>query len=184
MHQQHWREFSESQLPFLVHKSARPSPDTFAAFSGARESIGAPKDSTSLCPLCPFSADGHDMPPQSTSLVLGNSINGDRKFKIIMNHIASHMESIALLSLPAAADGIGSGVSDNLRSQSEADIERDEQDLPPAVFTDEPIGHMSNTEGFSGETLPIEGHFMKGEWSYILESTDTRKPVYKRAEDD
>lgn len=177
MHQQHWREFSEPQLPFLVHKSLRPSPDTFGAFARARESIGASKDSTSLCPLCLFSADEPNMPP--------NSISGERKFKNIMNHIASHMESIALLSLPAAADDISSGVSYNSRSQSEEDIiERNKQDLPPAVFTDEPISHMPNTESLPGETLPGENYLMNGEWSYILESTDTRNPVYKSAEDD
>lgn len=177
MHQQHWREFSESQLPFLVHKSLRPSPDTFGAFARARESIGVSKDSTSLCPLCLFSADEPNMPP--------NSMSGEKKFKNIMNHIASHMESIALLSLPAAADDIGSGVSYNPRSQSEEDIiERDKQDLPPAVFTDEPISHMPSTEGLPGETQPVEDYLMNGEWSYILKSTGTRKPVYKRAEDD
>ena len=102
-----------------------------------------------------------------------------------MNHIASHMESIALLSLPAAADDISSGVSYNSRSQSEEDIiERNKQDLPPAVFTDEPISHMPNTESLPGETLPGENYLMNGEWSYILESTDTRNPVYKSAEDD
>lgn len=177
MHQQHWREFSESQLPFLVDKSLRPSPDTFGAFARARESIGASKDSTSLCPLCLFSADEPNMPP--------NSISGEKKFKNIMNHIASHMESIALLSLPAAADDIGSGTPYNARSQNEEDIiERNLQDLPPAVFTDESISHMPNTEGLPGEKLPVNDYWMNGEWSYILESTDTRKPVYKRAEDD
>lgn len=176
MHQQHWREFSESQLPFLIHKSLRPSPDTFGAFARARESIGASKDSTSLCPLCLFSADEPTMPP--------NSISGEKKFKNIMNHITSHMESIALLSLPAAADDIGSGVSYNSRSQSEEDIiERNKQDLPPAVFTDETTSYM-HTEGLPGEILPDEDYLMNGEWSYILESTDTRKPVYKRAEND
>lgn len=186
MHQQHWREFSESQLPFLIQKSSRPSLDTFGAFARARESIGASKDSTSLCPLCPFSADEPDMPPQPTSLVPGNIMNGEKKFKKIMNHIASHMESIALLSLPAPADDIGTGVSDNPQSQSEEDIiERDKQDLPPAVFSDEPIGLMPNTEGLPGETLPVEDYLMIGEWSYILESTDTQKPALnKKAEDD
>lgn len=175
MRQQHWREFSESQLPFLVHKSLRPSPDTFGAFARARESIGASNDSTSLCPLCPFSADEPNMPP--------NSIRGEKKFKNIMNHIASHMESIALLSLPAAADDIGSENSDNPRSQSGEDIiERNLQDLPRAVFTDEPISHMPNTMGLPGETLAVE--YLNGEWSYILESTEIRKPVYKTAEDD
>lgn len=177
MHQQHWREFSESQLPFLVHKSVRPSPDTFGAFARARESIGASKDSTSLCPLCLFSADEPDMPP--------NSISGEKKFKNIMNHIASHMESIALLSLPVATDNISSGNSYNPRSQIGEDIiERNLQDLPQAVFTDEPISYMSNTVGFPGDKLLVENYWMNGEWSYIRESTEIRKPVYKRAEDD
>lgn len=177
MHQQHSREFSESQLPFLVHKSLRPSPDTFGAFARARKSIGASKDSTSLCPLCLFSADEPNMPP--------DSISGEKKFKNIMNHIASHMESIALLSLPAATDDISSKVSHNSRLQSEEDIiERNKQDLPPAVFTDESISHIPNNEGLTGETLPGEDYLMNGDWSYILKSPNTRKPVYKRAEDD
>lgn len=177
MHQQHSREFSESQLPFLIHKSLRPSPDTFGAFARARESIGASKDSTSLCPLCLFSADEPNMPPNSTS--------GEKKFKNIMNHIASHMESIALLSLPGAADDIDNGISYNTQSQSEEDIiERNLQDFPSAVFTDEPINHVPNTEGLPGEKLPIEDYWMNGEWSYILESKEIRKPVHRRAEDD
>lgn len=41
------------------------------------------------------------------------------------------MESIALLSLPAAADDVGTGVSDDLRLQGEEDIiERNKQNLP------------------------------------------------------
>lgn len=102
-----------------------------------------------------------------------------------MSHITSHMESIALLSLPAAADDIRSGVSYDSRSQSEEDIiERNKQELPSPVFTDEPISDMPNTEGLPGETLLVEGYLMNGEWSDIQEYTDSRKPVYKRAEDD
>lgn len=177
MHQQHSHEFSESQLPFLIHKSLRPSPDTFGAFARARESIGASKDSKSLCPLCLFTADEPNMPPNSTS--------GEKKLKNIIDHIASHMESIALLSLPAAANDFGSGTSYDTRSQNEDDIiVRNLQDLPSAVFTDEPINHMPNTQGLPGEKLPVEDYWMNGEWSYILESKEIRKPLHKRAEDD
>lgn len=95
------------------------------------------------------------------------------------------MESIALLSLPAAADDIDNGTSYNTQSQSEEDvIERNLQDLPSAVFTDEPIDHMPNTEGLPGEKLPVEDYSMNGEWSYILEFKEIRKPVHRRAEDD
>ena len=180
---EHRDEFSESQLPFLINKSAKPCPDTFTAFARARQSIGALEDITKVCPLCKFSPGETGMPSKSASSVLGDASNGDIVFKIILNHIASHMESVALLSLPAA-DGLGSGVSNELRWQGDDIIERDNQDLPPAIFVDEPSGEMSEIEDSYGNALPIDDFLMKNGWSHILESPKVRKTSYPSAERD
>jgi hypothetical protein len=179
MKQKHDGEFSEQQLPFLVDKSARPAPDTFAALARARRSIGASGDITKLCPLCPFSADEPDMQSQSTPSSLSDG-NGDGVFKKILNHIVSHMESIALLSLPAGGD-LDSGVSNEPRSQGVEDItEQDNQDLPPAIFADEPI----EKRGLIEEALPIDDYLMKNGWSRIFESPNVRKTTYLGPEHD
>ena len=183
MELEHRDEFSELQLPFLVNKSAKPCLDTFTAFARARQSIGASEDITKVCPLCKFSAAEAGMPSKSTSSVLGDASHGDRVFKNILNHIASHMESVALLSLPAA-DDLGSGVSNELRWQVDDIIERDNQDLPPAIFADEPSGEMTEIEGSYGKALPINDYLMKNGWSYILESPDVRKTFYPSVEHD
>ncbi len=41
---------------------------------------------------------------------------------------------------------------------------------------------MPNTVGLPGGKLAVE--YLNGEWSYILESTEIRKPGFKTAEDD
>lgn len=174
MEQEHSGEFSETQLPFLTHKSAKPSPDTFAAFARARQSIGACEDSTNLCPLCPFSAKNVHVQSQSTRSVSRDPSLENRAFENILDHVTGHMESIALLSLPAD-NCLDSGVSDELRSQSVEDIEKDDQNLPPAIFVDEPRREITLVEGFSGKACPIDDYLMKEGWIYVLESPDVQK---------
>lgn len=179
---EHSGEFSETQLSFLIHNSAKPSPDTFAAFARARQSIGASEDTTSLCPLCPFYDDKVEIPPQSTTLDSHDRNLKDREFKNILDHITSHMESIALLSLPAD-NCLDSGVSDELLSQSRGDIEVD-QSLPPADFVDELGEEMTLAEGLSGEAPPIDDYLVKDGWSYVLEAPDVQKLIYSEPEHD
>lgn len=183
MEQEHSGEFSETQLPFLVHKSAKPSPDTFAAFARARQSIGASKDTTNLCPLCPFSADTVDIPSQLNPLVPRDLNREGRAFQSVLNHIANHMESIALLSLPVDSN-LDSGVSDELRPQNEQDFERDDQNLPSTIFIDEPSRRINPLEDLSGEALPIDGHLIEEGWNYVLESPDVPKMVQVKLEHD
>lgn len=183
MEREHSGEFSETQLPFLVDKSAKPSTDTFTAFARARQAIGASKDTTNLCPLCPFSADKLDIPSQSIPSVPSDPSLEDGAFKNLMDHITSHMESIALLSLPAD-NRLDSGVSDELRSDTGEDNEKDDQNLPPAVFVDEPIREIRSVEDLSDDALPVDDFLMKEGWSYVLEAPNVQKVSHSELEND
>lgn len=183
MEQEHSGEFSETQLPFLVQKSAEPSPDTFAAFARARQSIGASKDTTNLCPLCPFSVNTVNIPSQSNPLVPSDLNIEDRAFQNILNHITNHMESIALLSLPVD-NNLDNGVSDELRSQNGEDFERDDQNLPSPTFLDDPSRQINPFEDLSGEVLPIDGDSIEEGWNYVLESPDVQKMAQVKSEHD
>ena len=98
MKEEHHDTFTESQLPMLVQKSAHPAADTFSVLT-ARNNDGA-SGSRYECPLCSFSVEKANDQNNPDSALLGAEFPINEAAKVIQNHIAAHLESIALLSLP------------------------------------------------------------------------------------
>lgn len=100
-------------------KSRKPDPDTFGTLARVRASIGDSQDITKLCPLCPFSTDQSDQFSQTDISSVENTGHEKQKFNKLLNHIASHLESIALLSLPEGddVDVLVSNENEQARSQ-------------------------------------------------------------------
>ncbi|MCJ1471355.1 hypothetical protein MMC07_010003, partial [Pseudocyphellaria aurata] len=189
MEREHSGEFTETQLPFIVNKSAKPSRDTFVAFANARQSIGASEDPKNLCPLCPFSPKDDHIPSPSINLVSSNTRPEDREFKITLDHITNHMESIALLSLPLD-EHLEHGVSDELKHRIGEDIDQDVRSLPSTSVVDEPSSAIISTEGSSGEDpegssgedLPIDDYVLKEGWDYVFKSPSVPKTTHVEPE--
>lgn len=96
--EEHHDTFTESQLPMLVQKSAHPAADTFSVLT-ARNNDAA-SGSRYECPLCSFFVEKANDQNDPDSALLGAEFPINEAAKIIQNHIAAHLESIALLSLP------------------------------------------------------------------------------------
>lgn len=98
MKEEHHDTFTESQLPMLVQKSAHPATDTFSVLT-ARNNDAA-SGSHYECPLCSFFVEKANDQNNPDSALLGAEFPINEAAKNIQNHIAAHLESIALLSLP------------------------------------------------------------------------------------
>lgn len=92
MKQHHRDLFTDSQLPSLVQKAVQPSSQLFD------KPVFGTSLQKSCCPFCDFTVDdnaaGKDK--QTTSNEIGNYSN------TVQRHIAQHLETVALLSLPVS----------------------------------------------------------------------------------
>jgi len=138
----HAGTFSEPQLPLLKRRSAQPAPETF--FS---------------CPLCGYL-------PSECSEELGNG----KKSEDLPNHVAAHLQDIALVSLPWRGD-LEEIVSSNTTSAPRArDSVLDLQDERPlSSFEDTPQELTDDTEPINEAQVgtPDRG-FREHEWAFIM----------------
>jgi len=130
MRSEHENAFTESQLVLITQKIARPASDVFEILAGQSITTGEiPSD----CPLCVFSA--------ADAIALGNTTRQDtsldhsllgapetvlRRKNVIRDHIATHLETIALLSLPPRDDDDGRESSLSLTQNRRPDTDRDD----------------------------------------------------------
>ncbi|KAH7043808.1 hypothetical protein B0J12DRAFT_578419 [Macrophomina phaseolina] len=93
----HSSEIPFEQIPFVLEKCAKPAPDVFVAL--AAHFHNEPTEELSACPFCDESETriGTVEPEEIVYLP-------DQSYKFVRDHIASHLESIALLSLPERDD--------------------------------------------------------------------------------
>lgn len=112
MQQEHSEDFSAAQLALLVKKSAHPAADPLAKLIRSK-SVDAQE--RCMCPFCEFAVEGGRV-PDPLGLVPDASVGIDG-MKQMRHHIAGHLESIALLSLPER-DEIDNAASNELQSES------------------------------------------------------------------
>ncbi len=138
----HAGTFSEPQLPLLKRRSAQPAPETF--FS---------------CPLCGYL-------PSECSEELGNG----KKSEDLPNHVAAHLQDIALVSLPWRRD-LEEIASSNTTSAPRARGSvlglQDERSL--SSFEDTPPELTDDTEPINEAQVgtPDRG-FREHEWAFIM----------------
>ncbi|KAL8996716.1 MAG: hypothetical protein Q9169_003831 [Polycauliona sp. 2 TL-2023] len=111
MRREHSEDISIDQLSLLVEKSAHPAADPIDVL--VRSEKDGPED-RSVCPLCPF-ATGNSRAPEPLSLVPNASASAEAG-KLMRDHVAEHLESIALLSLPEQE--VDDAASDEVQSES------------------------------------------------------------------
>jgi len=138
----HAGTFSEPQLPLLKRRSAQPAPETF--FS---------------CPLCGYL-------PSECSEELGNG----KKSEDLPNHIAAHLQDIALVSLPWRGD-LEEIVSSNTTSAPRArgSVLDLQDERPLSSFEDTPQELTDDTEPINEAQVgtPDRG-FREHEWAFIM----------------
>ncbi|KAL8668600.1 MAG: hypothetical protein Q9168_006777 [Polycauliona sp. 1 TL-2023] len=125
MRREHSDDISIDQLAMLVEKSAHPAADPLDVLVRCEETGSGDR---SVCPLCPFATDNTRV-PEPLSLVPEASASADTG-KVMRDHIAEHLESIALLSLPEQE--VDDAASDEVQSESARKSSHGEQqDLEP-----------------------------------------------------
>jgi hypothetical protein len=184
MEHNHSGEFSQSQVPFLIERSAKPDRDTFGALARIRKSINASDDSTKLCPLCPFSADQPNEISNTDRSSSDNIGHGAGNTKNMCSHIAGHLESIALLSLPVGSDSeeMASNAARSQGAQNTQDL--DEEDLLPAMFFDRLDPGEEIPGGTTDEPPPKDDDLINEGWAYVFESSYFLQKAYKLPDND
>ncbi|KAL8719714.1 MAG: hypothetical protein Q9225_003314 [Loekoesia sp. 1 TL-2023] len=112
MRQEHVQEISSAQIALLVEKSAQPAGNPLEVLLRVDE---AGPQERSVCPLCPFAVENarisepHGLVPDASTPIDG--------MKQMRDHIAAHLEFIALLSLPEQEE-LDNAASDEVQSES------------------------------------------------------------------
>lgn len=126
IHEEHSNEVPLDQVPFLIEKYAKPAPDIFAFL--AADSASQSDSTLSACLFC-------DEPETKLDAPENHAVGSfpEDSFKSIRDHIASHLETLALISLPEREDIERSVSNTRLMSLSGSSIDRDRKlsDLPP-----------------------------------------------------
>jgi hypothetical protein len=159
----HENAFNESQLPVIIQKSAQPGPDIFTTLAVSKDSNAS--ESIGVCLFCPFSFEEPVASRPSDHLDVEPAV--DTASKRVRDHIAAHLEAIALLSLPER-DDLDDATTDERESEgTKSSLQVDHQDLPSAEFQDELMGQSlsDDEEAISGEYLPGE---LREEWGLIV----------------
>lgn len=132
MRQMHCHDITYSQLPVILQKSAQPAPDLFNVLACQSKTVNY--EAGEVCPLCPFKVQGLNLKPQKDPSLLGAEISDEGVETTIRNHIAAHLEALAMLSLPDH-DDLDDAPTEEAQSQSAKYSSRQgDQDLPPAIF--------------------------------------------------
>lgn len=176
MRLEHVGVFTESQLPIIVQKCARPTSNMFSLLAPARQGNIKASDMFSACPLCPFSWNKGDRATYSPSSGQRAAEDlTDACSKTIQDHLASHLELIALLSLPerddlddADSDKRQSDVEDN---REKDDIEQDDDNLS-ADSPDEL--DILLADGPLEECLPLDEYLMQNGWTFVFDAPRVR----------
>lgn len=125
---EHLHFFTANQLPHLVKQGAQPVSDTFGALAYSYSPDDLSGRQAHLCPIC------RNFP------LLSSAVNPDlsesKMQPDIQNHILEHLESIALLSLPAIED-VDAVKSEIPQSSDGNSIVKDAVDLRLAFFNNE-----------------------------------------------
>lgn len=113
MQWKHSQDFLAAPLALLVETNAHPAADPLEALVRSK---GVDTQERCVCPICDFAVEGGRI-PDHLGLVPDASV-GIEGMKQMRDHIAVHLESIALLSLPER-DEIDNAASNEVQSKCE-----------------------------------------------------------------
>ncbi|KAL8707449.1 MAG: hypothetical protein Q9220_007537 [cf. Caloplaca sp. 1 TL-2023] len=184
MKSEHRQDMSMEQLALLVEKSAHPADDPFEAIVRYDK---VASEERSVCPLCPW-AVLKDQVHDSSKLEADPGELGDG-MKQMRDHIAAHLESIALLSLPEQ-ENIEDAASNEVQSQTARDSSRQNDSDEESLFhtsdawnahkaVRSQIEYLTNVTqeffkqpGYVPESIPPLGE--EEDWSFYIPKASTQ----------
>ncbi|KAF7904376.1 hypothetical protein EAF00_001710 [Botryotinia globosa] len=173
LREEHKNAFNETQLSMIVKKASQPVSDLFGSSALAANGNDNESHTVGACPLCPFSVDipEHNALPDNLEVEKASLPVS----KELCDHIAAHMEAIALLSLPERDDLEDANTNERQSENTYQSLDRDTIDLPPIASIigndDDEISpdHAHHSIG------PTSSEFTsRGDWNYILEDKQVK----------
>lgn len=174
--QSHIHDIAEDQVEPLVEASAKPASELFAILVVALGAYEEPtRGSVPACPFCEeFSAQNHP-PGNGSPEVYSNGFD-----KLISEHIARHLESISLLSLPGRED---IALSDSPWA-SEEPVNRLSDDEPAVSRTEDLSLSFEDNGTSSAESLYDDTPLLCQDWDFIFNAPGGRLSIFPSAEED
>lgn len=166
--QDHGNAFNESQLFMIVKKGAQPVSDIFGSLDLMLNGNEDGPQAAGACPLCPFSLDIPEQESAPDMLEVTKTSNtASRK---LCDHIAAHMEAIALLSLPERDDLDDADTNERESEDTYHGLDQDAVDLPPVTSIIDNVDDDVNVYRLQ-HILESESseYISRDDWSYILE---------------
>ncbi|TGO92413.1 hypothetical protein BPOR_0003g00110 [Botrytis porri] len=171
--EEHKDAFNETQLSMIVKKASQPVPDLFGSSALTYDGNENESHTVGACPLCPFSVDNseHDLLPDNLEIAKASPPAS----KKLCNHIAAHMEAIALLSLPERDDLDDANTNERQSENTYHSLDQDAVDLPPIesiIENDEDEISPDHAHHSIGPTS--SEYTSSGDWNYILEDDQVK----------
>ncbi|KAH8802415.1 hypothetical protein F5884DRAFT_886872 [Xylogone sp. PMI_703] len=176
----HKNAFDESQLPVLIEKGAKPGPDIFSKL--ALMGNDATLENHGVCILCPFNIDEPAESHQSDFLTVEPTVNV--RSKKIRDHIATHLEEIALLSLPER-DDLDDATTNERESDGTKPSIQEDQDLPSLELIDE-SPNWSSSEDDDENQIPdkLTPGGLEDEWAFITADERVNQTLFPQQSQD
>ncbi|KAL8898097.1 MAG: hypothetical protein Q9207_006873 [Kuettlingeria erythrocarpa] len=185
MQEEHGENFSAAQVALLVEKSRHPAADPLEQLV---RSENTDCQERSVCPLCKFAVgDGRIHDP--LGLVPDTSVGIDG-MKQMRDHIAGHLESIALLSLPER-DEIDNAASNEVQSESAKVSSRGADSDRQALWQTSDAWNEYNLIRWNDETLLDNPDYSRAatplgddeDWVFVTSRTLAHAPPFDPGQD-
>ncbi|KAF7874884.1 hypothetical protein EAF04_002058 [Stromatinia cepivora] len=168
LRQEHENAFNESQLSMIVKKAAQPVSDLFDTLDLTLNGKESGADKAGACPLCPFSVEiSEDNQVPDNLEVAKTSKPASKK---LCDHIAAHMEAIALLSLPERDDLDDAGSNERESENTYHSLDQNAMDLPPVTSIIDNENEEVTPDRVQPSTEPESSeHMSRDDWNYVFE---------------
>ena len=141
----HADSIADVELVAIMQKGIKPAPDVFAVLAARiNQDVQNISEKIALCPLCHFSLSDVDAPPDAELKDLGTSSFPGPLHREIRDHIAGHLERIALLSLPDRDDLDEEVLNELLPESTRSNDNRGDSDLSSLGFDNPRFSTYSN----------------------------------------
>ncbi|KAJ8064734.1 hypothetical protein OCU04_007052 [Sclerotinia nivalis] len=168
LRQEHENAFNESQFSMIVKKAAQPVSDLFGTMALTLNGNESGVERAGACPLCPFSVEISEDNQASDSLEVAKTSRPASKK--LCDHIAAHMEAIALLSLPERDDLDDADSNERESENTYQSFDQNAMDLPPVTSIIDNENDEITPDPVQPSTEPESSEYMsRDDWNYVFE---------------
>ncbi|CAD6439834.1 95dec5dc-9321-4a63-a1f5-995e7d561e74 [Sclerotinia trifoliorum] len=168
LRQEHENSFNESQLSMIVKKAAQPVQDLFGTLALTLNENERGDERAGACPLCPFSVEISEDNQVPDSLEVAKTSRPASKK--LCDHIAAHMEAIALLSLPERDDLDDADTNERESVNTYQSLDQNAMDLPPVASIIDNENDEATPDPIQPPTeLESSEYMSRDDWNYVFE---------------